>query len=178
MLAGVSGARTPGQPQAAESARGARLTRRALIGGSALGAASLVLAACSPSPSPGPTDTPSPTDDPDAQVRADVAASEASLIALYDAVIAAHPDLAGDLAVVRDEHAAHLEAMGVAPPPGSTPAVGSRAEALNALSEAEKKAIAQRTTACESSSSADLARVTALIAASEAGHVEYLRGIA
>ncbi len=37
--------------------------------------ASLVIGACSPSPSPGPTDSSAPTQDPDAQVRADVAAA-------------------------------------------------------------------------------------------------------
>lgn len=178
MLAGVHGAETPGWPRPLETAQGARLTRRALIGGSALVGASLVIAGCSPNPSPEPTDTPAPTEDPDAQVRADVAAAEAALIALYDAVIAAHPALASDLTAVRDEHAAHAEAMGVAPSPVSAPAVGSRTEALAALTDAEQQAIAQRTAACEAASGADLARVTALIAASEAGHVEYLRGIA
>jgi hypothetical protein len=111
-------------------------------------------------------------------VRADVAAQESAIIALYDAVIAAHPALATDLAAIRDEHAAHAEAMGVAGPSTASPVVGTRAEALAALSDAEKQAIAQRTAACEAASGADLARVTALIAASEAGHVEYLRGIA
>lgn len=178
MLAGVHGAETPGRPKPPEASREALLTRRALIAGSALAGVSLVFTACSPSPSPGPTDTPAPTEDPDAQVRADVAAAEAALIALYDATIAAYPALASDLTVVRDEHAAHAEAMGVTPSPVSTPAVGSRAEALAALADAEQQAIAQRTAACESASGPDLARVTALIAASEAGHVEYLRGLA
>lgn len=178
MLTGVHGADGPGHPQAPEARREGLLTRRALIGGSALWGASLFVAACSPSPSPEPTDTPAPTGDPDGQVRADVAAAEAALISLYDAVIAAHPALASDLAVIREEHAAHAEAMGVTAPAVSAPAAGSRAEALAALTAAEQQAIAQRTAACESSSGADLARVTALIAASEAGHVEYLRGIA
>lgn len=177
MLAGVHGAETPGRPQPPEAAREARLTRRALISGSALAGVSLVIAACSSSPSPGPTDTPTPTEDLDAQVRADVAAAEAALIGLYDAVIAAYPALASDLTAIRDEHAAHAEAMGVAPSPVIAPAVGSRAEALAALADAEQQAIAQRTAACESAAGADLARVTALIAASEAGHVEYLRGL-
>jgi hypothetical protein len=111
-------------------------------------------------------------------VRSDVAAQEAAIIALYDAAIAAHPDLATDLATLRDEHAEHAEAVGSPAPAPSAPAVGSRAEALAAITEAEKQAIAQRTAACEAASGADLARLTALIAASEAGHVEYLRGIA
>lgn len=180
MLTVVQGAETPGgpeTPEAATIARGAPLTRRALIGGSALVGASLIVAACSPSPSPEPTDSPAPTSDPDAQVRSDVAAAEAALLALYDAVIAAHPALASDLSVLRDEHAAHAEAMGVTASPPGAPAVGSRSEALATLTDAEQQAIAQRTASCESASGADLARVTALIAASEAGHVEYLRGI-
>lgn len=186
MLAGVQGAETSGTtrdtaratPETPEAARGALLTRRALMGGSALVGASLVVAACSPSPSPEPSDSTSPTTDPDAQVRGDVASAEAALIALYDAVIAAHPALASDLSAVRDEHAAHAEAMGVAPSTTIAQPVGSRSEALATLTDAEQQAIAQRTAACESASGADLVRLTALIAASEAGHVEYLRGIA
>ncbi len=172
MLTGVHGQETPeAQPRGP-------LTRRALIGGSALIGAALVAAACSPSPSPEPSDSATPEPDADAQVRADVAAQESAIIALYDAVIAAHPALASDLSAIRDEHAAHAEAMGVTGPSAAPPVVGTQAEALAALSDAEKQAIAQRTAACEAASGADLARVTALIAASEAGHVEYLRGIA
>lgn len=140
--------------------------------------AALIAAACSPSPSPEPSDSATAAPDADAQVRVDVAAQEAAIIALYDAVIAAHPALASDLSTIRDEHAAHAEAMGVAGPSTAPPAIGTRAEALAAVSDAEKQAIAQRTAACEAASGADLARITALIAASEAGHVEYLRGIA
>lgn len=174
MLTGVQGHET------SEEALRGRVTRRALIGTSALIGASLVAAACSPSPSPEPTDTPAPEPDvdADAQVRSDVAAQEAAIIALYDAVVAAHPELATDLAALRDEHAEHAEALGSPTPASGAPAVGSRAEALAAVMEAEKQAIAQRTAACEAASGADLARLTALIAASEAGHVEYLRGIA
>ena len=172
MLTGVHGHET------SEEALRGRVTRRALIGGSALIGASLMAAACSPGPSPEPTDTSTPEPDVDAQVRSNVAAQEAAIIALYDAVMAAHPELASDLAALRDEHAEHAEALGSPAPASSAPAIGSRAEALAAVSEAEKQAIAQRTAACEAASGADLARLTALIAASEAGHVEYLRGIA
>jgi hypothetical protein len=172
MLTGVHGHET------SEEALRGRVTRRALIGGSALIGASLMAAACSPSPSPEPTDTSTPEPDVDAQVRSDVAAQEVAIIALYDAVMAAHPELASDLATLRDEHAEHAEALASPAPASSAPAIGSRAEALAAVTEAEKQAIAQRTAACEAASGADLARLTALIAASEAGHVEYLRGIA
>lgn len=172
MLAVVHG------PHGPEAPREARLTRRALIGGSALVGASLLAAACSPSPSPDPTDSAEPPPDPDAAVRADVAGAEASLLALYDAVIAAHPALAEDLSALREEHAAHAEALGVPASAPPAPPVGSRAQALAALSEAEQQAVGQRTSACEAATGAELARLTALIAASEAGHVEFLRGVA
>ena len=173
MLTGVHGPETHAAPL-----QGAQLTRRALLGGSALVGASLVVAACTPAPAPEPSDSSgAPAPDADAQVRAAVAADEASLIALYDAVIAAHPALASDLAAVRDEHREHADAMGVTPSPVAAPAVGSRTEALTALTEAEKRAVGQRTAACEAAAAEELARLTALIAASEAGHAEYLRGL-
>lgn len=153
------------------------LTRRALLGGSAALAAG-VLAACTSDPVPAPSDSPSPAADADAQVRVTVADGEAQLIALYDAVIAAHPGLAPDLEPLRAEHLAHADAVAAAPSPaGPAPAVGSRPQALAALIEAEQQAVAQRTGACEASTASDLARTLALIAASEAGHAEFLRGI-
>lgn len=174
MLTGVHGPETHEPPPLP----GARLTRRALLGGAALAGAALVAAACTPAPGPEPSDTSgAPAPDVDAQVRDSVAADEASLTALYDAVIAAHPALASDLAVIRDEHREHAEALGVAPSPAAAPAIGSRAEALVALTDAEKRAVGQRTAACEAAAAEDLARLTALIAASEAGHAEYLRGL-
>lgn len=174
MLAVVQGPETTGTPRSPRAA----LTRRALLGGSAILGVSLVAAACTTSPSPEPTPTQSPEPDADAGVRTEVVAGEAALLALYDAVIAAHPALAADLTALREEHAAHAEAMGVAAPTSPAPVVGTRAEALAALTDAEQQAIAARTAACEAATDSDLARVTALIAASEAGHVEYLRGLA
>jgi hypothetical protein len=137
-----------------------------------------LLAGCTSDPDPAPSNTAAPAPDADAQVRDTVAAEEAALIALYDAAIAAHPALAGELAPLRDQHAAHAQAMGSAPL--SAPAVGgvgSRPQALAALRDAEQRAIAQRTTACEIATGIDTARTIALIAASEAGHAEYLRGL-
>ena len=152
------------------------LTRREILGGSVLLG---VLVACTADPSPGPTATSSgPGPEPDATVRADVAQQEADLIALYDATLAAHPDLTEALTPIRAEHAAHAEAMGVtttATPPASVASV--RGEALANLIEAEQQAVALRTAACEACAEADLARTTALIAASEAGHAEFLRGV-
>lgn len=167
----------PGTPDAPRLP-GERLTRRALLGGSALMAAGLV-AACTAAPAPGPTQAPTPDVDPDTEVTAALAADEAALIDLYDAVMTAHPALTPELATLRDEHVAHADAVGASPTASpSAPAVGSRAEALAALLAAEEQAVAQRTAACEAASATELARLAALIAASEAGHAQFLRGIA
>lgn len=152
------------------------LTRREILGGSVLLG---VLVACTSDPSPGPTATTSaPGPDPDAAVRADVAQQEADLIALYDATVTAHPDLTESLAVIRAEHAAHAEAMGVGATAATPASVASvRGQALADLIAAEQQAVALRTAACEACAESDLARITALIAASEAGHAEFLRGV-
>ncbi len=157
----------------------AGLTRRALLGGSAVVGASLVMtAACTSSIEPPPESTAAPEPDPDARIREEVAGQEAALIAVYDATIAAHPGLADALRGIREEHAAHAEAMGPPVSGAAPPQVpATRAGAITALVEAEQQAIALRTSACEAAAGADLARVTALIAASEAGHAEFLRGV-
>lgn len=156
-----------------------RLTRRALIGSGLLLGTSLV-AGCTSGPAPGPDPSPTPTPEADADVavRESVAGDEAAIIALYDAVIAAYPNLAGDLTPLRDEHRAHAEAMGAALPAEPAPAApATQPQALAALLDAEQQAVGQRTAACEASETADVARTIALIAASEAGHAEYLRSL-
>lgn len=171
MLAGVHHPTTP--------AATARLTRRALLGGSTALAAGLV-AACTSSPAPSPTgsDSIAPVPDADGQVRTSVAEEEAALIALYDAVLSTYPGLSAELAPIREQHLAHAEAMGGgAVAASAAPAVGSQPQAIAALIDAEQQAIAQRTAACESASGEEIARTLALIAASEAGHAEYLRGL-
>ncbi len=159
---------------------GGRMTRRAVLGSAAALGAALV-AACTSSPEPAPTtgtSSPEPDADADAPVRTSVAQDEAAIIALYDAVIAAYPGLSGDLVPLRDEHMAHAEAMGTSTPSAAASAApASQPQALAALIDAEQQAIAQRTAACEASTSTDLARTVALIAASEAGHAEFLRGL-
>lgn len=172
MLAGV---RLPSR-----RAEPATVTRRAVLCGS-VAVAAAVLGGCTSAP-PEPATSESPTAQPDADadagVRESVALDEAAIIALYDAVISAHPGLADQLGPLREEHAAHLDSM-AAPPPAAppAPAIGSRPQAISALIDAEQRAVAARTAACEAAAGADLARVTALIAASEAGHAEFLRRV-
>lgn len=160
----------------------AALTRRALLAGSVVLGASWGVAACTsdPPPEPDTSSTDGAAPDADAGIRATVAGDEAELIARYEATIAAHPELADTLTPLRDEHLAHAEAMGSNRPEAggfAEPVPATRGQALAALIEAEQQAVALRTSACEASIDTDLARITALIAASEAGHAEFLRGV-
>ena len=153
----------------------AHLTRRAAL---ALLAGATV-AACSPG---GDSDGATATPDPDAAIREQVAEQEWSLVALYDAVIAAQPALADDLGALRQQHVDHANALGSASPPASSAspsAVPNAPEVARAtLIEAEAAAVRERTQACQATVGAEPARLLALIAASEAGHAAYLRGAA
>ncbi|MFM8773679.1 MAG: hypothetical protein ACKOFP_07545 [Actinomycetota bacterium] len=119
----------------------------------------------------------SPTADPDAATRAEVVAQEWALVALYDAAIAASPSNSRDLAVLRDQHVEHAGAL------GSSAATSSSASSAAAptpdraqLAVAEAEASRARVTACARAVQPDLARLLALIGASEAGHAALLKG--
>lgn len=135
----------------------------------------LALAGCSFGTDSEPTSAPS--EDADARLAEAVAVQEVGLIALYDATISAYPALASALSPLRDEHVAHRDAL--AQPSGSPsglPTIAtSEATALAAILDAERRAVAERSEACASALGAESARLYALIAASEAGHVEFLR---
>lgn len=154
-----------GQPDAGS------IDRRGFIAGAVAGA--LALAGCTSGP---PTAADTGTD----RVRAQVAADEASLIAQYATTIAALPQLAASLQPIMQEHQAHLAAMGARATESATPAgrpPGSPDQALAALADAERAAAQQRREACVASGDAELARILALIAASEAAHIPALGGI-
>jgi hypothetical protein len=88
-----------------------------------------------PTPSPQPAATPAPTTasasaeptitalSTDQLVARRVAAAEQALLAAYDAVAVAHPELAGRLAPFRADHAAHLQGL----VPGATPSTTTSA---------------------------------------------------
>ena len=143
-----------------------RITRRtalALLAGGAV-------TACSPGSGTGPDASETP--DPDALTREQVIRDEWSLVALYDAALAAQPN--PELSALRDQHAEHAAALGSASPPSassSAPPAPSR----TALAESEASAAKQRAQACEMAADTDLARLLALIAASEAGHAAFLK---
>lgn len=118
-----------------------------------------------------------------ASVAAEVAADEAALISLYDAAIATLP--AGDdrlalLTGIRDQHAAHLDAVGgtagsVATDPLASGPLPTTPDAMLAtLSRAERQASRSRIRAGEDADG-DLARLLVFLAASESAHAAELR---
>ena len=132
------------------------------------------VAACTPG---GSADDPTASPDVDAGIRDQVVADEWSLVAQYDAVIAAQPSLAADLSPLRQHHVEHAQSLGSASPTTSS-APPASAATVTALADAETAATRQRGQACQSATGPDTARLLALIAASEAGHASYLRGLA
>jgi hypothetical protein len=147
-------------------------TRRAVLGGAALAA----LAGCTtetPAPPPGPG--------PQAQLLMGALQGEAALIALYDAVLAAHPGLRTRLGPLRDHHSRHLAVLrhhlvraGAVPAPPRPPAVpAGQARALGALRTAEHRAAAARADEVRRAAPG-LAQLLASIGACEAGHAQVL----
>lgn len=141
-----------------------------------------LLAACGSDTGSGPTasasgEAPNPSNP--AGPASGVAAEEAKMIALYDAALSALP--AGPsqertlLERIRGEHAAHHAALTDAPIPVDVMAVPvSRRD----LIVAERRASRSRVSACLEATDPELARVLALMGASEAGHAAALRALA
>lgn len=110
----------------------------------------------------------------------EVGADESALIALYDAALSAVPDTDERhtlLAGIREQHVAHLDALGV---PATTGAASislppDPAALLTALARAENAAARSRIRACEAAPDAALARLLVFIAASESSHGAELR---
>jgi len=102
------------------------------------------------------------------------------LAALYDATLAAHPDLTAALSPVRDAHRQHVDALVRAigsPLTTSAPAVpsvaGPPAQAVAALAAAERKGRDDAVAACLATV-ARLAPLLGSIAAARASHLEVL----
>ncbi len=106
----------------------------------------------------------------------DQQADELALIAAYDAALAtATPKQAAVFTALREEHAAHLRALGWTdePPASSSPEPVGRA----ALLRAERRASRQRADAARDSDDAEQAQILALVAASESQHVITLEAL-
>lgn len=144
----------------------------------AAGTGAALIAGCGTSDSEGSTGS------PDDAVRTAVAEAEAALIAQYQGVITAFPDLGASLVAILEQHRAHLAAVAPgqesAQPATQGPAnptaapIDSAAAALQILAEAERAASQQRREACGAAADPELARVLAFISASEASHVPAL----
>jgi hypothetical protein len=162
-----------------EALRSVTPTRRAVLGGSAAVLASTV-GGCT---AVGPADV--PPAGPEVTLLDKVIQGEAALIALYDAVMAAHAGLAGRLRPLRDHHAQHLSVLRRHYVPGSTTgtatpaprptatAPSSSGAALAALRSAERRAAAARADDVRRVSPG-LAQLLAGIGACEAGHAQVL----
>jgi hypothetical protein len=161
-----------------DASRSVTPTRRAVLGGSAA-----VLAAATGCTSVGQASAPPPG--PQVTLLDGVIQNEAELIALYDAVLAAHPGLTGRLKPLRDHHAQHLSVLKRHYVPGSAtgtatpaprPAVTApqgQARAVTAIRNAERKAAGARADEVRRATPG-LSQLLAAIGACEAGHAQEL----
>jgi hypothetical protein len=158
------------------------LTRRASLVGVLALAGGGALAACSS------TSTATSSSAPGASAPGTAAASaaavaapaedESHLVALYDAALGLSgwpADARAALAAIRDQHIAHRAALGGAPDAPAVAAPSSTAEALHALTHAERRAGIARLQACVAADDPNAARTLTFIAASETSHVPELR---
>jgi hypothetical protein len=148
-----------------------------------LGGSAAVLAAATGCAGAGRADA--PPAGPEVILLDGVIQSEAGLIALYDAVLAAHSGLAGRLGPLRAHHVQHLGVLKRHYVPGSTTgtatpaprpaatAPGTQAGALSAIRGAERRAAAARADEVRRVSPG-LAQLLASIGACEAGHAQEL----
>lgn len=143
------------------------MSRRVVLAAGAGIAGAGVLAACGDS-----TAGLGPADDP---VGTEVAGAEQALIAQYQAFITAFPQLSAQLTPILDQHADHLKALGVSGSSTAAPVAASDPRtAVAALADVEREAAKARRTSCVAATNLELARLLALIAASEASHAPAL----
>lgn len=143
------------------------VSRRAVLAAAAGIAGAGVLTACG-----GSTAASGPASDP---VAAEVAGAEQALIAQYQAFITAFPQLSAELKPILDQHGDHLKALGVTAPATAAPVAASDARtAVAVLADVEREAAKARRASCVAATDPGLARLLALIAASEASHAPAL----
>ena len=143
------------------------ISRRAVLIGATGIAGTGILTACANG-----TETSAAAADP---VSAEVAGAEQALIAQYQAFITAFPELSVDLTPLLEQHADHAKAIGVKAPATSAPVAAADARtAIAVLADAERAAAKARRASCVAATDPELARIVALIAASEASHAPAL----
>lgn len=171
----------PSYPTPSHARSGPR--RRSLLTGAAGAAGAVLLSGCSDSSSTDGDERPSAA----ARLRARAARDSGELLGRYDAVLAAHPPLAGRLDPLRAEVKRHeaVFAEGSAPPspsgspspsasPSRKPAVPKdEKDAVRELAEAERE-LAKRRGSELLDAPAELARLLASVAAAGAAHAYLL----
>lgn len=169
----------PSYPTPSHTRSGPR--RRSLLTGAAGAAGAVLLSGCSDSASTDADERPSAA----ARLRARAARDSGELLGRYDAVLAAHPSLAGRLGPLRAEVKRHEAAFadGSAPPsPSGSPAASPSAsrspkpsvpkdekDAVRALAKAERE-LAKRRGSDLLDAPAELSRLLASVAAAGAAH--------
>jgi hypothetical protein len=166
------------------------LSRRDLLRLAGITAGAGALAACTSSGGGGQPPSPGAPDDPDAALRAEVAAQETALLAQYAAAQSSMPaKLAPRLAELGRRHADYRAAVlpsaasgaasgstsgaTLSPSASSSPS-GKPADVLASLRSAERQASVQRVAQAGRAHDPELARVLVLIAAGAAGASEVL----
>lgn len=170
-----------------DASRSVTPTRRTVLGGSAamLAVATMATVGTAATGCTSVGRAEAPTAGPEVTLLDGVIQSEAALIALYDAVLAAHQGLAGRLKTPRDHHVQHLTVLRRHYVPGTTTgtatptprpvasAPATETGSLSALRAAERKAAAARADEVRRASPG-LAQLLAAIGACESGHVQEL----
>ncbi|MFC5034604.1 hypothetical protein C8250_030640 [Streptomyces sp. So13.3] len=176
----MTGRGTPGRRTVLASAAGVPL----VAGAGGLAALAGLATGCSGgTPAAADTLKDTPPAVPGAALRARAAADSTALLAHYDGLLAARPDLTARLAPLRAEVARHAQAFGATvpkPAPAGTPgATGTTAATapptLGALAAAERRLADARATALLDAPP-ELARLLASVAAAGAAHVVLLTG--
>lgn len=152
--------------------------RRLLALVAAAPVAGAALSACAAEPRPKSAPGARSSLDPDVKLRWRAVRAEEALLALHAATVAAHPDLAAQLAPLTAHHEAHAAALrddgplpfGASSAVGAPDVPGDAAAALAAVAEAEQAAADACVLTCLAATGAQLAAVLASIAASETGH--------
>ncbi|MFE6161713.1 hypothetical protein ACFQ7F_22695 [Streptomyces sp. NPDC056486] len=178
----------PSYPTPSHARSGPR--RRSLLTGAAAAAGTVLLSGCSGSDSTDADERPSAA----ARLRAHAARDSGELLGRYDAVLAAHPALAGRLDPLRAEVKRHEKAFaeGSTPPssssappaPSGSPATSAspapkpsvpkdEKDAVRELAEAERD-LAKRRGSALLDAPAELARLLASVAAAGAAHAYLL----
>lgn len=145
--------------------------RRTLLAGAAFGSAAL-LTACSDDTGAAPAHGSADAD----RLRADAARASTTLLARYDATLAAHPPLAARLRPLRAEVARHAQAFGAttpSPKPSAPTVPTSEKAARTALADAERTLSDTRAKALRTAPP-ELARLLASVSAAGAAHAYLL----